>query len=233
MDRRGRGASTDGARYAAAREVEDIAAVAEALAGRDGTRVAILGHSLGGRLALSASRLTDAIDRVVAYESAPAGLDDAGTRDEEGLLSTLQRELTAGRPDEVLARFLIEAAGLPSAELEAFRASPLWPRRVATAPTIVRELDAALHDPAIGLEGLAGVVIPVLQLTGTVSPRAFRDGARALDARLAHGELAAIEGAGHAAHHSHADALVRAVVPFLDRVDGGTRRSPGLPSGHD
>ena len=152
MDRRGRGASTDGPAYAAAREVEDVAAAAEALAERHGGPVAILGHSLGGRLALAASRRTGAIDRVIAYESAPG----PPTRPAPATRSASSRRSATtsqrGDPDAVLARFLTEAGGLPPRSWPAFRASPLWPVRVATAPQIVRELDAALHDPAIGLE---------------------------------------------------------------------------------
>ena len=216
MDRRGRGGSTDGPAYGAAHEAEDVAAVAEALAAQRGQPVAVLGHSLGGRLALAASLRTTAIDRVVAYEGAPTP-DEPHDRGEAALLARLRADLDRGDSAAVLARFLTEAAGLPAAELEAFRASPLWPVRVATAPLIVRELDAALHDPAIGFEALARVTVPVLQLTGTVSPRGFRAGAEALDSRLADGTLAAVEGAGHAAHHAHAPALVAAVTPFLDR----------------
>ena len=214
MDRRGRGGSTDGPAYGAAREAEDLAAVADALAAHHGEPVAVLGHSLGGRLALAAALRTRAIDRVIAYEGAPTP-DEA--RADAPLLARLQADLERGDPGAVLARFLTEAAGLPAGELEAFRANPLWPVRVATAPLIVRELDAALSDPAIGLEALAQVTVPVLQLTGTVSPPAFREGAAALHARLARGSLAVIEGAGHAAHHAHAPALVAAVHPFLGR----------------
>jgi pimeloyl-ACP methyl ester carboxylesterase len=214
MDRRGRGDSTDGPAYAAAREAEDLAGVAEALATRHGEPVAVLGHSLGGRLALAAALRTDAIDRVIAYEGAPTP-DEA--RGDAPLLARLRADLDRGDPGAVLARFLTEAAGLPDDELDAFRASPLWRVRVATAPLIVRELEAALHDPAIGLDAVAQVGVPVLQLTGTVSPPAFREGAAALHARLARGSLAAVDGAGHAAHHAHAPALVAAVIPFLDR----------------
>jgi pimeloyl-ACP methyl ester carboxylesterase len=150
---------------------------------------------------------------VIAYEGAPTP-DEA--RVDVPLLARLRADLERGDPAAVLARFLTEVAGLPVDELAAFRASPLWPVRVATAPLIVRELDAAIHDPAIGLDALARVAVPVLQLTGTVSPPAFREGAAALHARLARGSLASVDGAGHAAHHAHAPALAEAVNPFLD-----------------
>lgn len=97
-----------------------------------------------------------------------------------------------------------------------FRASGLWPLRAATAPQIVRELDAALHDEALGRNALAGVTQPVLQVTGSRSPARFRAAVAALHARLADGRLETIEGARHAAHHSHPDAFASALRRFVD-----------------
>ncbi len=110
---------------------------------------------------------------------------------------------------------MTQAIGMPAADLAAFRADPIWPLRVAAAPTILRELDAAEHDPAAGLDAFGAVTVPVLQLVGSLSPAAFRTGAGALDARLAHGELAVIDGARHGAHHSHAAEFIARVEAFL------------------
>ena len=216
LDRRGRGASGDGPAYRAAHEAEDIAAVAEALARDFGSRVTIAGHSLGGRLALAAALRTDAIGRVLAYEGAPGRRDDREATAHEDLLARLRASLDAGDHDAVLATFLAEAGGLPPGELAAFRTGPLWAIRTATAPRIVREMDAVLHDPAIGFEALAGVTQPVLQLIGSASPATFRAGAADLDARLAHGRLETIEGARHNAHHTHPEAFAAALRRFAD-----------------
>ena len=100
-------------------------------------------------------------------------------------------------------------------ELTAYRANPVWPTRVAAAPTIVREL-AAETDPAASLEALGTVRQPVLQILGGASIRAFRDATAALDDRLADGRVVEIPGAKHAAHHTHVDAVVAAVFDFLE-----------------
>jgi pimeloyl-ACP methyl ester carboxylesterase len=215
MDRRGRGASTDGPSYDAALEVADVAAVAEALAARHGTPIAVLGHSLGGRLAIAAAARTDAVARVAAYEGAPTG--EADDRRHEELLARLREDLARGEPGAALARFLTEGAGLPDDEVAAFRASPLWAVRLAAVPTVVRELDAGLHDPAIGIDALASTAVPVLQLAGSASPKRFRDGALALHARLAAGAIGVVEGARHNAHHTHPGLLAEAVARFLAR----------------
>jgi len=211
IDRRGRGDSGDAPEWAIEHEVEDVAAVAEALAAETGEPVDVLGHSLGGRLALAAALATPSIRRVVAYE-AMASTSAA----ERGLATALRARLDAGDLDGLLATFMTEAVGMPADELAAFRANRIWPLRAAAGPTIVRELEAALGEQAIGLDALAGIRIPVLQLVGSDSPPWFADGARALDARLADGRLESIEGARHGAHHSHATEFTALVEAFLD-----------------
>jgi pimeloyl-ACP methyl ester carboxylesterase len=173
--------------------------------------VDVVGHSLGGRIALAASRLTPAIRRVVAYESAPGVERPAGD-----LLERLRVRLDAGDLDGLLATFMTEVVGMPAADLNAFRADPVWVLRAAAGPTIVRELEAANRAPAVGIDALSAVTVPVLQVVGSASAAWFRDGAAALDARLADGRLEVIEGARHAAHHSHAAELTARVEAFLD-----------------
>jgi len=218
LDRRGRGDSGDPPAYAIERELEDVAAVADAVAEEAGAPVDVVGHSLGGRIALAASRLTGSIGRVVAYESAPAprnAAGPAGRADEAPLLRRLRADLAADDRDGLLARFMTEAVGMPADDLAAFRANPIWELRAMAAPTIVRELDAALHAQAIGADALARVTVPVLQLTGSASAAWLRDGAAVLHVRLANGRLEAIEGARHAAHHTHAAEFIARVEAFL------------------
>ncbi len=225
MDRRGRGDSGDAgaagnavaavaAAWSIERELEDVATVAEAAAASwPGGAVDVLGHSLGGRIALAATALTPAIRRVTAYESAPVlREDDDGIVD---LSARLRGHLDAGDLDGLLATFMTEAVGMPAADLAAFRANPIWPLRAAAGATILRELEAARGSPAIGIDALASVTVPVLQLVGSASPAWFRDGATALNARLRSGRLGIIDGARHAAHHSHAPELVARVSAFL------------------
>ena len=56
---------------------------------------------------------------------------------------------------------------------------------------------------------------PVLQLLGGESLPVFREATMAFDARLADGRVVVIPGARHAAHHTHPDAVVAAVLDFL------------------
>src|SRR5262245_50756825 len=139
MDRRGRGASGDGPGYAVERELEDVATAAEAVAGATGGSVVVIGHSLGGPIALGGGPWTLAIRAVLAYESAPLPGDASEVRETERLVEALRGDLARGDLDALLARFMTEAVGMPAADLAAFRADPIWPVRASTAPTIVRE----------------------------------------------------------------------------------------------
>lgn len=213
IDRRGRGASGDArAAYAIEREFEDVAAVAEAVGAGSAGGVDVFGHSYGGRCALGAALLTDAIRRVVSYEGAPT--PEGASYHPDGIEARLRERLAAGDRDGALALFLTEVVGMSADDLAAYRTNPVWPLRAAAAGTILRELEAET-DPAASLDRLGGVGRPVLQLLGGDSLPVFRDATVALDERLANGRVVVIDGARHAAHHSHPDVVVAAVESFL------------------
>jgi pimeloyl-ACP methyl ester carboxylesterase len=217
MDRRGRGASGDatGNRYSIELEYEDVAAVAEALALRTGRpAVDVAGHSYGGRAALGASLETEAIRRVVVYEGAPV---PPGTsyRSQE-LVDDVRAALDRGDREAALSTFLQGIVGLSDAAMEAYRHEAVWPARVAAAPTILREIEAEA-GAAASIEALGRSTVPVLLVLGSTSRSPFRIGTDALAARLADARVEVIEGAAHAAHHTHVDEFVTLIEQFLDR----------------
>ena len=213
IDRRGRGASGDApAPYSIEREFEDVAAVAETLAADAGGPVDVFGHSYGGRCALGAALLTDAIRRVISYEGAPA--PPGSSYHPPCIEDRLRERLAAGDLDGALSMFLSEVVGMGAIELVAYQADPIWPTRAAAAGTILRELEAEA-DPAASMDRLSAVRQPVLQLLGGESLPVFGNATFALDERLVDGRVVIIDGARHAAHHTHPDQVVRAVQAFL------------------
>ena len=212
MDRRGRGASGDRQPYTVEREFEDVAAVVHELAVGSGESVDVLGHSFGGRVALGAALRTDRMRRLVVYEGAPSPSDRPYQA--AGLAQRLDRLRRGSRNEELLEAFLGDVVGMSAADIAAYRANPVWPDRVAAAPTIVRELEAEA-SAAAGLDALGGVSIPVLQLLGSASREPFHAATAALGSRLVRGRVAVIEGARHAAHHTHPGAFVTEVGAFL------------------
>ncbi len=213
VDRRGRGASGDTLPYAIEREFEDVAVVAAAVAlERGAPAIDVFGHSYGGRCALGAALRTTAIRRVISYEGAPS---PPGERyGDTAIADDLARLAGEERNEELLATFMTRIVGMSADELARYRADPVWPRRVAAAGTIAREMFAEASDEA-GLERLGGVRQPVLQLLGSDSVAPFERATRALDERLIDGRVIVIDGARHAAHHTHPADVVNAVVAFL------------------
>jgi pimeloyl-ACP methyl ester carboxylesterase len=222
IDRRGRGASGDGPPsepYGIEREFDDLAAVADALAAATGDPVDLVGHSYGGRIALGAALRTGSIRRVVSYEGAPPAEIGPGYQDPEArTLGRIEALLAAGERDAALATFMREIVGMPEADLAAFRADPIWPRRAAAMGTTLRELRSETSQ-AGSLASLGAVRQPVLQILGGASSPPFGAATKALDARLRDGRIVTIDGARHAAHHSHPAAFVAAVEAFLGADD--------------
>lgn len=216
IDRRGRGASGDGTgAYRIEREFEDLAGVAEAVASESGERVDVLGHSYGGRCALGAALRTASIGRLVVYEGAPSPTDTAhGGYQPSGVARRIAALIEAGDRDAALETFFREIVRMPEPDIVAYRADPVWPLRAAAVHTSLRELEAET-SPAASLDALGGVPQPVLQVLGGASARVFREATEALDARLANGRIVVIDGARHAAHHTHVEPLAEAARIFL------------------
>jgi len=221
IDRRGRGASSDGepgTPYAIEREFDDLAAVVDAVAAEAGRPVDVVGHSYGGRIGLGAALRTANLRRLVSYEGAPPAEGHGYQDADAGTVQRVERLVAAGRRDEALATFMRDIVGMPEPELAAFRADPIWPRRAAAIDTTIRELHAET-SPAGSLATLGSVRQPVLQILGGASTAPFAQATAALDARLRNGRVVTIAGARHAAHHTHASEFVAAIEAFLDDPD--------------
>ncbi|MEA2519936.1 MAG: hypothetical protein QOF49_2016 [Chloroflexota bacterium] len=222
VDRRGRGASGDGPPgqpYAIEREFEDLAAVVDAVAAEHGRPVDVVGHSYGGRVALGAALRTRNLRRLVSYEGAPPAPEGLGYQDDDAaIVGRIAGLVAAGDRDEALATFMREIVAMPDADLAAFRADPIWARRAAAIDTTLRELGAET-SPAASLRTLGAVRQPVLQVLGGASAAPFAAATVALDALLVDGRIVTIEGARHAAHHTHAREFAAAVDAFLASLD--------------
>jgi pimeloyl-ACP methyl ester carboxylesterase len=220
VDRRGRGTSGDGPGdepYAIEREFDDLVAVIDAVAADRGRPVDVVGHSYGGRIGLGAALRTANLRRLVVYEGAPPV--GRGYQDEDAAtLRRVEALVAAGDRDEALAIFMREIVGMPEPDLADFRVNPIWPRRAAAVETTIRELRAET-SPAASLAALGEVRGPVLQILGGASAAPFAEATRALDARLRNGRVATIEGARHAAHHTHAVEFVAVIEGFLAEPD--------------
>lgn len=212
MDRRGRGASSDGPEYAVVRESEDVAAVVDAIAEASGAAVDVYGHSFGGSCALGGATLTNNIRRLAVYEPPLGPISNAYP---PGLLERLDALLASGKREAVIEAIFSEVLEVSDEELEAFRTQPSWQARVAAAHTIPRESRVEL-DGAFDLALAASITVPALLLTGGDSPASLSADLETLAAALPDARTVVIKGQGHGA-----DVLIPAV--FAEHLMGFLR----------
>jgi pimeloyl-ACP methyl ester carboxylesterase len=208
VDRRGRGESGDAADYTLAREFEDVAAVVEGI----DDPVVLFGHSFGALCCLGAALRTDNLRALVLYEPAiPFGGHELYSED---VLAELSALLDDGENERALLLFLREVAELPPAQVDALRAAPNWPARVAAAHTVLRELEAeaAYEFDAARFEG---VTTPTLLLSGGESPQWSKDLTAAIGAALPNSRIAVLEGQEHVAYYTDPDRFVGEILAFI------------------
>jgi pimeloyl-ACP methyl ester carboxylesterase len=207
VDRRGRGESADGDTYAIQREFEDIAAVVDAL----GEPACVLGHSYGGLCALEAGLLTRNIGKLILYEP-PIPVPGVPVFP-EGIIDRLQALLDAGDREGVLTTFIREVVGMPPHEFAPFRASPVWPARLAAAHTLPREMRAT-ERYTLDAQRFKALQTPTLILLGGDSSQFFKAGAEAVDAALPNSRIAVMPGQRHIAMDTAPDLFLHEVLTF-------------------
>jgi pimeloyl-ACP methyl ester carboxylesterase len=175
----------------------------------DGEPATVVGHSLGGVVALAAAqRRPDLVRSVGAFEAplvwrplwpdAPGGTGD----DDE--------------PEAVAERFLRRILGDHVWE----RLPPAMQRdRRSEGRALVAEV-RALKD-AGSLVAPAEIVVPVLAGYGSESSARHVGSARTLAEEAPRGELRVIDGAGHAAHYTHATDFAAFIERAVARAGEG------------
>jgi pimeloyl-ACP methyl ester carboxylesterase len=207
MDRRGRGGSGDGPVWSPDREVEDVVAVIDALADHASGPVDVLGHSLGGYLALRAAGHTSKVRRLVLYE--PAIVQSPQPAE---LVARMQQAADANRYEDVVELMVREVLGMPEEEIAMLRSLPSWPARVATAPTLPREVSVRLVPAP---DELSAITAPTLLIQGADSPAFLHDAVRSVTEALPGAQVVSLEGHQHVADQTDPEMFARIVLDFI------------------
>ncbi|GGV31742.1 alpha/beta fold hydrolase [Streptomyces griseoflavus] len=189
-DRRGRGASGDTAPYAVEREVEDLAALIEAVGGE----AALYGVSSGGALALRAAASGLPVRHVAVYET-PFATSAEDLDERARYTGELTAALAEGRRGDAVELFL-RLTGLGEAVIRGARQSPMWAAMESMAASLAYD-DAVMGDGSVPRELLAGIGVPVLSIAGDASPAWMREAARAIAEAVPRGTYRALGGQTH------------------------------------
>lgn len=193
----------------------------------DGRLAVVVGHSLGGVIALrAAGRAPELVLSVGAFEAPLWTSDESASEAERDRADVEARADPEAAAEQFMRRMIGDDAwwALP----ESTRAT-----RRAEGPALVSDL-AAVRSGATPLLATA-VAAPVVVGYGTRSSERHQAGARLLAQRTPGATLVAIDGAGHDAHRTHpgdfahfVDLAVDAAVSrstATDQVAGSTRCS--------
>ena len=184
-DRRGRGDSTDTAPYAPDREIDDL----EALIAEAGGAACVYGYSSGALLAMHAAARGSAIRRLALME--PPLADDS--EPESDLTNELAALIAAGRRADAVRRFH-ESIGVPPGFVAEMAGSPVWPKMVSVAPTLV--YDCTISD-ATTRELLKSVTVPTLVIDSAGSTDDLTGSAAAVAGLLPHARHKSLSGEWH------------------------------------
>jgi len=206
-DRRGRGESGDRGEYSLDREVEDVCAVVDAVAGEP----VLFGHSFGGLRALEAAR-RESVRAVIAYEPAVLVGD---YREQADLAARMQERLNAGDRRGAMRLHLREVlhGDVSDDAFEQWLAEwPAWPdytRFVESALRMNRVIEAYELPETLDIDA------SVLLLTGRDGPSHLRDSIRAVDTAVPGSQLVEFEGLGHNGPVSDPERVSTSVQEFL------------------
>jgi pimeloyl-ACP methyl ester carboxylesterase len=191
-DRRGRGKSTDTPPYSPHREVEDVAALMDAVE----DPVYVYGHSSGAALALqTADKLGKKVRRLAIYE-APYSLDADARRAATEYYRSLVRLLREGRKGDAVALF-VQSVGVSEKQVRAMKSLPMWPGLEAMAPTLAYDGQVMGEGYALPVPLLQQIKTPTLVMHGGKGAAAMRDAARAICEAMPNAQLRTVAGETH------------------------------------
>jgi pimeloyl-ACP methyl ester carboxylesterase len=163
LARRGRGETDATEGHNLDDEGRDVVAIIRVI----GEPVFLLGHSYGAHAALvAAAELPDRVRKLVLYEPLWPGVVG------QDALARLQELARVGDWDGLAVTFFRDQLSVPVRELDALRATALWPPIVADAEASLGDL-RALSRYDFRAERFHELRVPVVLQIGTESPRAL------------------------------------------------------------
>lgn len=207
--RRGRGATDATIGHSVEDEAQDVVDLIRSIGGP----VHLLGHSCGAHCALLATSVDATwVQRLVLYE--PAWPELLGP----SALAALETLAAAEAWEQFAFSFFANLLHVPPEELDALRASDLWPPIVADAPASLGDL-RAFHAYRFDPARFTRLPVPVLLQIGSESPRDMYV-TDALAAVLPDARIDTLPGQAHEAMTTAPELYAATTLRFLHEGDG-------------
>lgn len=213
-DRRGRGESGDTQPFTPQREIEDIAALIDAVGGD----AMLFGSSSGAILALkAAAELGEKVSKLVLYD-APFIVDHSRPPLPNDYVEQLNAAIAQDERGRALEIFFGQAMLLPDEFLEGMKQSPMWEGMQTNAHTLAYD-GLIVRDLMAGKPWEVGawknVSARTLALVGENSEAFMHAAAEPLADDLAHGIYQPLAGQDHSAPMMAPGALAPVLLEFL------------------
>ncbi|NUR47376.1 MAG: alpha/beta hydrolase [Hamadaea sp.] len=194
-DRRGRGDSgmgdLDG--YVIEREVEDLAAVVEAVEKDTGQTPYVFANCTGGQIVILAAAAGVPMKKLGLYE--PPYWSRPATTEQ---IEEIRRLNEAGDHDGAVALFGRDVVGFVTDEtIDGFRQHPAWQAFLANAPSTYYDAIISRDHTQIPHEALAKISAPTLIIRGELTVRGIFDAMEKVVDELADAKLVTMEEVGH------------------------------------
>lgn len=211
-DRRGRGDSGEAGPVSLQHEVQDIAALIDAVGGR----ASLLGFSSGAALALRAAAADVGVERLVLYE-APFKTDPEAKHPSDDYAERLGPPLAAGDRVAAAKVFMRYAVGIPRPLVALMSLLPMFRQFAGNGHTLMFDYDALgdhnMHGRPLQVDEWAAVTCPALVVYGGKTAAGLKHASRSLAEVLSGATLRELPGQNHAVKPAAIVPLVAEFVP--------------------
>jgi pimeloyl-ACP methyl ester carboxylesterase len=220
-DRRGRGDSGEAGPVSVQHEIDDIAALIDAVGGR----ASLWGWSSGGAVALRAAAADIGVEKLVVYET-PFKTDPDAKYPADDYGERLDQIVTGGNPMRAAKHFMRNGIGMPGPLVAVMTLTPMFRTFAANGLTLTFDYaalgDHNMHGRPLRADEWASVTCPTLVVYGGRTYPVLEHASKALAEVLPNATLLELPGQSHNVSPS-------AIVPVLARFVAGFGVLPGAP----
>jgi pimeloyl-ACP methyl ester carboxylesterase len=221
-DRRGRGDSGEAGPVSVQHEVDDIAALIDAVGGR----ASLWGWSSGGAVALRAAAAGIGVETLVVYET-PFKTDPEAKNPTDDYGARLEQIVAEGDPMRAAKHFMRSGIGMPGPVVALMSLMPTFRKFAANGLTLTFDHAALgehnMHGRPLQAEEWATVTCPTLVVYGSKTYPVLKHASKTLADVLPNAALRELPGQNHNVSPS-------AIVPVLAQFVLGNGALPEAPT---